>query len=187
MNTTMIPVGYMAKYVRSRPDWLKAGNIVDIYSVSNCISSEFADYINDWMHNGYWFFDSPQIIRDVAQKHAVDLAETRLFYYEIYEKEFLKDKKAWTSFEPEPTFKTDVLVPENKHLEGYDIVSFSAGTSPECSPLSCNSLADAIATNSHCLLESFDLAKNLLLQGKFSNAEPGPYRIFAVHSLAPIT
>ena len=47
----MIPAGYMAKHVAARPDGLKANQVKDIYSVSNCISDDFADYINLWKHN----------------------------------------------------------------------------------------------------------------------------------------
>ncbi len=42
----------MAKRVSKRPDWLKAPQVIDIYSVSGCISKNFADYINYWRHNG---------------------------------------------------------------------------------------------------------------------------------------
>jgi hypothetical protein len=41
----MIPVGYMAKRVFKKPDWLQATQVVDIYSVSGCISQDFADYL----------------------------------------------------------------------------------------------------------------------------------------------
>ena len=51
----MIPVGYMAKRIVNGPDWLKATNVVDLYSVSSCFSEDFTDYINYWKHNGYWF------------------------------------------------------------------------------------------------------------------------------------
>jgi hypothetical protein len=53
----MIPAGYMAKRVYKRPDWLKAPHVAEIYSVSGRISEDFADYINYWKHNGYWYFD----------------------------------------------------------------------------------------------------------------------------------
>jgi len=33
----MIPVGYMAKRVIKKPDWLKATNVIDVYSVSSCV------------------------------------------------------------------------------------------------------------------------------------------------------
>ena len=39
----MIPAGYMAKHVAARPDGLKANQVKNIYSVSNCISDDFAD------------------------------------------------------------------------------------------------------------------------------------------------
>jgi hypothetical protein len=49
----MIPTGYMAKRVVSKPDWLNANGVEDIYSVSRCLSKGFADYITFWKHNGY--------------------------------------------------------------------------------------------------------------------------------------
>ncbi|HEY4732235.1 MAG TPA: hypothetical protein VIH66_03220 [Gammaproteobacteria bacterium] len=172
----------MAKHISNRPDWLKAGRVTDIYSVSHCISSGFADYVKYWKHNGYWFFDSPEIIRELAREHGLDLSQTTLFYYEVHEYEY-HDKEGWKPFAPEPSFITRVIEPEIKHLEGYDIVTFSAGTSPECSPLSCNSMATEVETNQHCLLSSFELAQQTLEQGKLKNTEPGPFRIFAIYSV----
>ncbi|MBI5032465.1 MAG: hypothetical protein HZB51_18220 [Chloroflexi bacterium] len=179
----MIPVGYMAKRVSIRPDWLKSERIVDVYSVSGCISNVFADYIKYWKHNGFWFFDSPAIIRELAKENSIDLNGTRLFYYEAYPEEFDAEKNAWMRFEPEASLETQVEVPFQKVLEGYDVVTFSTGTTAECSPLSCNNLATEIETNSHCLLTSLEQARQLLNTGKFKNSEPGPYRIFAVYSV----
>ena len=42
----MIAAGYMSKRVRKRTDWLKAINVVDIFSVSGCVSHDFTDYID---------------------------------------------------------------------------------------------------------------------------------------------
>ena len=179
----MIPVGYMAKQVQPRPDWLKAERVLDVYSVSNCFSKDFADYIKYWKHNGYWFFDSPDIIQQLAQEHAIDLGGTSLFYYEVLELEFVEDEGEWEEFEPEPSFTTQVVPPSRKVLEGYDLVSFSVGNNPECSPLSCNHLAGAVETNQHCLLDSLEQALRLLESDNFKGVEPGPYRIFAVYSV----
>lgn len=179
----MTPAGYMAKQVATRPNWLKADRIVDIYSVSNCVSDDFAEYINSWKHNGYWLFDSPETIRELARVNSFDLANTKLFYYEVHGLEYDEDENLWKPFAPEASFKTHVLQPETKTLDGYDVVTFSANTGPECSPLSCNSLAAEIETNEHCLLPTFERAKELLVEGKFENAEPGPCRIFAVYSV----
>jgi hypothetical protein len=172
----------MAKRVVTRPDWLPAERVSSIYSVSGCISSDFTDYIGFWRHNGYWLFDSPDIITDIARENSIDLAGTMLFFYEVHELQF--NSGEWTSVEPEPSFGTDVSVPAAKVLEGYDVVTSYVQTSPECSPLSCNSLAAEVETNARCLLQSFEQARTLLEGAAFNNSEPGPYRIFAVYSVA---
>jgi len=173
----------MAKQVVARPDWLKADWVNDVYSVSNCISDDFADYINFWKHNGYWLFDSPEAIREVAEEHSLDLAGAKLFFYEVFELEYDESEKAWKSFYPESSFQTQVSQPDVKTLEGYDVVTFYGHTSPECSPLSCNALASEFETNEHCLLPSLETAKELLEAGGFAHSEPGPYRIFAIYSV----
>jgi hypothetical protein len=177
----VIPVGYMAKSVYKKTDWLKKAQVVDIYSVSGCISENFADYIPFWKHNGYWFFDSSEIIKSIAVENSIPVEGTSLFYYEVYEQQF--DDGNWQAFAPEPSFPLDVVQPTQKRLEGFDVVTFYVKTSPECSPLSCNSMAKEIPTNAHCLFASFDEAKINIDNGAFKNSEPGPYRIFAVYSV----
>jgi len=178
----MISVGYLAKRIARRPDWLNAPEVKDIYSVSNCISDNFMDYIKFWRHNGYWLFDSPEIIQELSLENGINVKDLTFFYYEVYEKEFDAEQKAWLSFGGE-SFHTNVIQPARKALHGYDVVTFSVGTNPECSPLSCNHLASEIRTNSHCLLESFEEAKESLESGKFDKSEPGPFRIFAVYTI----
>ncbi|MGA7830525.1 MAG: hypothetical protein WCA21_06160 [Terracidiphilus sp.] len=178
----MIPVGYMAKHICKRPDWLKAPNIVDIFSVSACVSVFFLnDYIPLWKHNGYWFFDSPEIIQTIARENGIDLQKIKLFYYEEYELEFTGE--TWQSFSPEPSIPVNIAPPNQKKLEGFDVVTFSVGRSPGCSPLSCNGLAEELLTNSNCLLETFEEAESNLSAGQFVKCEDGPYRIMAVYSV----
>jgi hypothetical protein len=76
----MIPAGYMAKFVAEHPDWLGAPGVDDIYSVSGCVSSYFANYYDAWKHNGFWLFDSIDLIRQVASEKAIDLKDARFFY-----------------------------------------------------------------------------------------------------------
>ncbi len=178
----MIPAGYMYKNIVAKPDWIEAKNVVDILSVSHCVSDDFADYINFWQHNGYWLFDSPTIIEKIAKNNAIDLSKATVFYYEVYEYEFEENTKHWLTFAPED-FVTIVEQPNDKELIGYDVVTFFAHSSPECSPLSCNSVATNLAVNAHCLLDSFIEAKNALENGLFNNSEPGPFRIFAVYKV----
>lgn len=173
----MIPAGYMAKRVVNKPDWLPANGVEDIYSVSGCISKDFADYINFWKHNGHWLFNSPEVIEQVAREQSIDLAGTTMFYYEAYEREFDDEKELWCPYQSDQSFTTIILLPECKILSGFDVVS------SDCSPLSCNSFASEILTNAHCLLPDFKTAKQLVETGRFNNSEPGPYRIFAVYTL----
>jgi hypothetical protein len=177
----MIPIGYLAKRSCKKPEAFNLPSVVDIYSVGSCVNDDFTDYINYWKHNGYWLFDSPEIIQTVAQSNSLDLNGTMLFYYEAYEMQFTEE--GWRSFSPEPSFPTNVIPPSRKKLEGFDVVTFWAGNAPECSPLSCNHLAETIHTNAHCLFVSFDEAETSLSTGKFAGCEPGPYRIIAVYSV----
>ena len=62
----MIPVGYMYKTIIHEPHWLKAANVDGIYSLSGCISKNFTDYIKYWKHNGYWLFNSPAVMEEIA-------------------------------------------------------------------------------------------------------------------------
>jgi hypothetical protein len=180
----MLSVGYLAKRVTQRPYWLNAPAVKDIYSVSSCTSEDFMEYIKFWRHNGYWLFDTPQIIQALCGENNISLEDLVFFYYEVYEQEFDEKLKEWLSFEPE-AFPTDVVPPTQKEFHGYDVVTFSVGTNPECSPLSCNSLASEIRTNSHCLLETLKEAKESLESGKFDKSEPGPFRIFSVYTVEP--
>jgi hypothetical protein len=121
------------------------------------------------------------VIRKIAEQNAIDLEGTSLFYYESHELEF--DGQSWNAFAPESSFQTNVIVPFSKRLDGFDVVTFSCKTSPECSPLSCNMMAGELPTNSHCLFDSFEEAAMHTTSGTFNNSEPGPYRIFAVYSV----
>jgi hypothetical protein len=177
----MIAAGYMAKRILPKPEWLKAAGVKDVFSVSYCISRAFCDYIKHWKHNGYWFFDSPEVVREVAQRESIDLLDHQLCYYEVYEHQFDEDHGLWKPFQAEKDFKTAVEPPLQGQLLGFDVVSFSVQTNPECSPLSCNNVAESISVNEHCLLESFEQAKKLLESGAFNDSEPGPFRIFAVY------
>ena len=144
----------MAKHVAARPGGLKADGVKDIYSISKCISDNFADYIDYWRHNGYWLFNSPEIIQKISKEHSVDITNAKIFFYEAYELKYNENKKIWMPFSPELSLETNVRNPDIKILEGYDVVARHG-----CSPLSCNYLASEIETNEHCLLPSLERTK----------------------------
>jgi hypothetical protein len=131
----MIPAGYMAKFVADRPDWLAAAGVEDIYSVSRCMSPCFMHYHGAWKHNGFWLFDSIDVIRHLASEKGIDLKHAKFFYYEVYGREFDEDGTEEVMPAPATAFATNVSSPETKSLEGFDVVTFNAGAGPECSPL----------------------------------------------------
>jgi hypothetical protein len=184
----VIPVGYLAKFVAACPEWLKAERVRDLYSFSDHGSKDFEDGIEHWSagefeatHNGYRLFDSPEIIRQLAGAHQIDLAESHLFYYEVDGLEYDEDAAQWYSVDP-PFPTPGVVAPSAKRPEGYDVVAMWGGV-PACSPLCCNRVATVVETNEHCLLPSLERARELLSEGKFDKTEPGPFQIFAICSV----
>ncbi len=183
MVIEVIPAGYMYKRVSLRPNRLKGPNVRDICSVSSCISEDFCDYITYWKHNGFWFFDRPDIMESIACTESISLDGLTLFFYRIYPMQWTTDSRNWQAFGPDPAFETDVVVPKQSKQLGFDVVTYSERTAPECSPLSCNFLADCIAVNAHCLFDTLDAARSALESGAFDDSEPGPFRILEVHTI----
>lgn len=179
----MIDLGYMAKRIVERPDWLGVPNVRDIYAVANCISDDFCDYINYWKHNGFWFFDSVASLRAVASEPDVDLASTKLVYYRGYPRQYDAGRGEWAEYSADRDFSTNVAPPVSASILGYDVVTYSMQNAPECSPLSCNHVATEVNVNEHCLIDSLDYAIDRLQNGMFDNAEPGPCRIIAIYAV----
>jgi len=107
----------------------------------------------------------------------------KLFFYQVYEFQWYDETRRWEEFGPEESFETKVILPQSSVLQGFDVTAFSAQNSAECSPLSCNLMADKFKVNAHCLLNTFNEAKVLIESGALKQCEPGPYRIFEVHSV----
>jgi hypothetical protein len=179
----MIELGYMAKRVVFRPDWLDVPHVRDVYAVANCVSEDFCDYINFWRHNDFWFFDSPALIRSIANEHNIDLTNTMLVYYRGHDKQFDAELGEWTDYDRDPGIRTAVSPPQAETFFGYDIVTYSMQNAPECSPLSCNGLAKDVCVNEHCLIDTLNYAIDQLENGVFNNSEPGPYRIIGVSAV----
>src|SRR5437763_10673108 len=121
----LIPLGYMLKDVASPPPgWMKAPAVIAVHSVSNCVSSDFADYIPLWKHNGWWLFDTPAAVRDAAVSLGIVSDRLVLFYYEAFNEQYNDEAGCWQPFTPEPTFPTEVVPPTSATLSGFDVVTF---------------------------------------------------------------
>jgi hypothetical protein len=75
----------------------------------------------------------------------------------------------------------DVMPPIGNSVTqiGFDIVVF--GDYLEHSPLSCNSIAEQLPENRHCLFDTLEDALTAINTGAFGGGcEPGRYQIFSV-------
>jgi hypothetical protein len=119
----MIPAGYMAKRVQKPKafTWMVLLTCTQLAAASTKTSRTNLEY---WKHNGRWLFDSFEIIRNVAKENSIELDGTSLFYYEVHDMEF--DGKSWSPYEAEPSLPTKVVPPQEKVLEGFDVVTFYA-------------------------------------------------------------
>ncbi len=178
----MIAAGYIFKTVISRPAWLHAEDVSDLFSVSSCFSKDFTDCVSDAGRNEYWLFSRPADMAAIIASESISSANLKLFYFELYELEFDEEEKVWVPFEA-PALETPIEPPKSARLEGFDVASITILGGAECSPLSCNHLAEKTSVNEHCLFTSFEDAKSALEADLFNACEPGPYRIFAVYTV----
>lgn len=187
----MLPAGYLLKRVVPPPGWLATGpnHINDVCSVSDCVNDNVVDVQGAWQHNSFGVANNPDVLASLAADAGADVTGASLFYFTAYERELESD--GWTfdtadwrirSAARSAAVADDVHVPASdaSTLLGYDVVVF--GDYLEHSPLSCNSIAEQLPTNEHCLLASLDDAVAAIDGGAFGNGcEEGIYTIFAVH------
>lgn len=150
MTPTLI--GYFPKRTLKRPDWLKARGLEEVCSVSNCISEGPDGWIDQWRHNDMWAYDSPELAWSVVPEAV--RGEFDLYAYHMFPVEFVEGEQR--PF-PSPPLYVQPLPPSFERL-GCDAVSRSCGTSFECSPLSCNRMAEHVPTNRHCLVDDAETA-----------------------------
>ncbi|HLO30178.1 MAG TPA: hypothetical protein VK249_13625 [Anaerolineales bacterium] len=172
----------MYKKIAARPEWLPCTQVTKLYAVSGCASKDFTNYIPYWKHNKYWFFNDPQDMDIIIDQEEIP-DEFELLFYGLYEKEFDEEQQTWQEIMAEESFGYQVKNPDQKDFLGFDIVSYSAGNSHECSPLSCNWLCKEVEVNEYCLLDDLDEAIRLTESLNEKKAEPGPYRIIAVNRI----
>ncbi len=169
-----ILIGYFPKAYGAKPDWLNRPDILEICSVSECVSAGPKDWINKWKHNEMWVYDDERVFDEIIPEGR--RSEYMTYAYRMYPCLIHHGEQSSFAFpEIHPTSLGDTFV-----SLGYDIVSRSCGTSFECSPLSCNHVSESIHTNQYCLLDSAEEAFKHALTFDGQGCEPGPYAIIEV-------
>lgn len=168
-------IGYFPKRVAQRPDWLKAPRVAAIRSVSDCISAGPPGWIQHWTHNQMWAYPTVAAARAVVPAGAGDAYEVHA--YRMLPARWERGQSIAIDL---PAVAVEPLPQEFERL-GFDAVSMQwAGGMFECSPLSCNSMAEQIQTNEHCLLPSQAEAEQVALRFSSEEPEPGPYYVVEV-------
>lgn len=185
----MVPAGYVLKRVTPPPDWLLPAPVTDVCSVTACVNDDVVDVQRAWKHNRFGLANDPATLLEMAAEAGADLSAATLFYCEAYEEEIGSDgwefdPGAWEPLTSVPSayVETAVAAPgPGLVLLGYDVVVSEDFL--QHSPLSCNSIAQTLKVNAHCLFDSLEEAKAAIDSGGFGGGcEPGVYRIYSVYT-----
>jgi hypothetical protein len=178
IDKQLIDSGYFIKRVMRKPDWLQVPGVLEVCSVSNCISVPPEGWVERWLHNEFgWFNRSADA---VGLAPAGSLTEYRLFAYRLYPEVFRRNSRAPlvvpSDVRPDP-------IPKTFQSLGFDSVSRSMESvlGFECSPLSCNSMAAEWNVNERCLFPSLELA--LAGADRFATDQPEPGNYYVVEVL----
>lgn len=169
-------VGYFAKTLVRRPEWLAAPQVDFVCSVSDCSCATRSPdgWIDRWLHNDLWLFDTLAVLDQVIPVRSA--AEYLRYGLRTLPVQFDAGRELpldVSKVRPEP-------MPQGFLRLGFDLCSRTVRTTLDSSPLSCNSMAATCPTNRYCLVGSF--ADALLLAEQFGRQEPepGPYLLLEV-------
>lgn len=177
----MKPIGYNAKFIERPESWLANAAVEEILSVSECISESPIDH-KLRLCNSWRLYDTTGALdQALAEAEVEGAGSLRRFFYEAHPEAILDGE--WGPIQQVPS---GVVVPTaGFELKGYDIVCFTDGPAPECSPLSCNYRAEQYQVNRHCLLRNMEEALAVVRRiDSDGGCEPGPYGIMSVWEAA---
>jgi hypothetical protein len=166
--------GYFPKRIALRDDWLKAPNVREIWSVSDCISKGPRDWVDKWVHNDVGLFDTRDLAMSVLPEG--EASAFTIVGYRVWDRMFDQGHEValWADLPalqgPDADFVT----------VGFDAVARSQNASFEHSPLSCNGGAATFPTNEACLFRTLDEALEGAKVFSKGHWEPGPYWVVEV-------
>ncbi len=165
--------GYFPKVTAVPADWSLPAHLTEICSVSNCVNRAPARWVELWLHNQLWLFDSPG---DARLGIGDDPRAFEIFAYRLAPLRFVEGRT-----EPWPVERVAVEpLPADFQSLGFDAVSASHGVQFECSPLSCNRMAAEIPVNRYCLVDTLEDAIAAAVRFSSEQPEPGPYHVLEV-------
>jgi hypothetical protein len=178
MNLSLIDAGFFMKRIEVRPASLNAPGVREICSVSHCISPAPENWIQAWLHNDLGWFnriaDALTVVRP-EERH-----EYRLFGYRVFPEVFTAEGRDAIVL-PE-NVKPEAIGQEFRSL-GFDSTNktMESVLGFECSPLSCNAMAEEIRANKYCLFATLDEA--IAGAERFATEQPEPGSYFVIEVL----
>jgi hypothetical protein len=170
---TQILIGYFPRRTNVPADWSYSANVDELCSVSHCLNAAPENWVEHWIHNDLGCFNTRQ---DALSILPPDASGFSLFAYRLLPVRYLKDQTepfevAAQSAEPLPSGFVSL---------GFDVVNKTFSAFFECSPLSCNGMADDVAVNRFCLLATLDEAIAVAERCAREEPEPGPFYVIEV-------
>ena len=173
----MIDAGFFMKRIEQAPEGMRLPGVREICSASHCISSAAENWIESWLHNDLGWFnriaDAQSVVRP---EHGTGF---RLFAYRLHPQKFTADGRVPIVL-PEDV-RPEAIGPEFRSL-GFDASSKTMDSvlGFECSPLSCNAMAEEIPVNEYCLFATLDEAIAGAERFVLEQPEPGDYYVIEV-------
>jgi len=166
-------IGYFPKNVAVPAGWSASTHVTEVCSVSDCVNSAPSGWIDHWLHNEWGFFNTRMDARLVVPSGADGFT---LFAYRLLPSRFLHGQTERLEIKELPV---EPLAAAFVSL-GFDVVNKVVSAYFECSPLSCNYMADEVAVNDFCLVENLEQAVQLAERFSSEEPEPGPYYVLEV-------
>lgn len=167
-------IGYFPKHTSKGSDSIRLPGVEQVCSVSSCVSRSPGDWISNWRHNALWVYDTEELALSIVAPE--ERSEFELYAYFMFPVRFVDGR-----LEPFdlPALRVQPLRTSFSRL-GYDAVSRTQDNEFECSPLSCNGMAQHIAVNRYCLVDTEPQAFEIARDFSIGKAEPGPYYVVEV-------
>jgi len=169
-------VGYFPKQCEVPAGWQYAAatsHVIEICSVSGCIAPSPDGWIDHWLHNDWGFFNTPSDAGHVVPSGSTGFV---IFAYRLLPLQF-------EGGETKPIGLGDLAVeplPVDFRSLGFDVVNKTFSAFFECSPLSCNYMANEIPVNRYCLVDDPDQAVKVAERFSVEQPEPGTYFVLEV-------
>jgi hypothetical protein len=74
----------LAKRTEGSSGWNKPPQVLDAYSVNDCVNDNFADFVDYWKHSCWWFFDSPEVIQKWGKSWLLGRGKGRVAHDRVF-------------------------------------------------------------------------------------------------------